>query len=98
MREKLRLHICNNGLVPELERLDRSEFCVDWEQRDAIEDTLAALDGGAPERFEVTDDLVDRSFASMRGMIGGINEHAVSRVGLELCIADRCEMRSCLAD
>eukprot|EP00438_Fugacium_kawagutii_P030272 Skav225202 [mRNA] locus=scaffold1041:10480:15802:- [translate_table: standard] len=36
LRKKLRILIDHNTNAPELEKLDRSEFCVDFEERDAI--------------------------------------------------------------
>jgi len=36
LRKKLRVLIEQNNIAPELEQLDRSEFCVDFEERDKI--------------------------------------------------------------
>jgi len=36
LRKKLRILVDHNSNAPDLEKLDRSEFCVDFEERDAI--------------------------------------------------------------
>eukprot|EP00930_Biecheleria_cincta_P052010 TRINITY_DN3722_c0_g3_i1.p1 TRINITY_DN3722_c0_g3~~TRINITY_DN3722_c0_g3_i1.p1 ORF type:complete len:1802 (-),score=452.39 TRINITY_DN3722_c0_g3_i1:21-5426(-) len=36
LRKRLRVLVDHNGIAPDLEKLDRKEFCVDFEERDVI--------------------------------------------------------------